>query len=122
MAIDARTADIVSGLTNILTPEMARIVLIPILTQEGSLVPFAKKKRVRSESETLAQEQIKLWMPLLSKLDRVWTGWGSDLIHHGLEILSNESLLVERLAKSNSEDTQEEEVRLSSSFQMTLGM
>lgn len=97
---------VLEQLLGILTPDTSRDVLIPILTEIGYLVPFAKKKRCMDFSQVISEDLHSIWTPVLSEAEKLWPGFVQDLIMSFLGLLSSypstESVTVEG---SSQDDT-----------------
>ncbi|CAG8745999.1 12331_t:CDS:2, partial [Racocetra persica] len=81
--------------------EYVRDLLIPVLLEEGFLVPTETKKSASVADQTLSKDLLDLWFAILCKFDSEWTNFGSELVQGMLEKLVMDEDFDEILANVN---------------------
>ncbi|KAK9766447.1 rRNA-processing protein las1 [Basidiobolus ranarum] len=61
-------------------PDTLKLMLIPVLLENGFLVPTGKKKRSTLPELNLSQDLLALWTPLFQRFDGTWKSFGDDLV------------------------------------------
>ncbi|CAG8702155.1 15241_t:CDS:2, partial [Racocetra fulgida] len=91
---------IVKRLLNLVSAEYVRDLLIPVLLEEGFLVP-TETKYVNANLHIL--DLLDLWFAILCKFDSEWTNFGSELVQGMLEKLVMDEEENNPITDSNSE-------------------
>ncbi|ORX81326.1 Las1-domain-containing protein, partial [Anaeromyces robustus] len=83
--------------------ESFRTILIPILLEEGMLIPIKKRHRPTYPQLVLEQKQLDLWIPCLDTFSEAWNDFDIELIFTLLGRLD-----VEEDSETNEEESKDE--------------
>ncbi|CAG8513617.1 14171_t:CDS:2, partial [Acaulospora morrowiae] len=93
---------VVEKLLNLISAEYIKDLLVPILLENGFLVPKGKRKRASVVNATLSDDLIDVWFPMLERFDSEWSIFGDELVQGMLEILvSDEEFAWSKSASSS---------------------
>ncbi|KAI9101207.1 Las1-like-domain-containing protein [Phlyctochytrium arcticum] len=74
------TANIINEIVTLTTSDNYVELLIPILLEEGALVPMEYRDRVIAPNFAVPQSQDDMWKPVLFAFERAWPGFLEELV------------------------------------------
>ncbi|CAG8571201.1 4557_t:CDS:2, partial [Diversispora eburnea] len=83
------TNNVLKKISNLITVEYIRDILVPVLLENGYLIPKGKKKRSSKSNITLSTKLIEIWFPMLQKFGYEWPTFYDELVQEMLEKMTS---------------------------------